>query len=105
MRASFSASEKVAGETSGPTAGPVPKAGGAPGVVGEGSWASAFRETATPKRPREVWERNCLREFGMDPPRGSILTDIRKMAGRLGSARSKAAAGLSHSKLGTEENR
>ena len=52
-RVSFSASRKVVGETSGPTAGPVPNAEGAPGGSLEGSCASASKEEmAAPRRPK-----------------------------------------------------
>src|ERR1051325_3864246 len=72
-RASFSASAKVLGETSGPTAGPVPKAEGAPGGSCEGFCVSASRETAAPRRPRDICARNCLRGFGMSPPNAVAL--------------------------------
>src|ERR1700761_7601534 len=61
---SFSASAKVNGETSGPTAGAVAKAGGVPGGASEafcGSWLHEV--TAMPNRPREPLVRNSLRDF------------------------------------------
>jgi len=72
---SFPASAKVAGVTSGPTGGAVPKAGGAPGV-GDwdggawGVWAGrmAVSRTDEPSKPRElreVIERNVRRDVGM----------------------------------------
>src|SRR6266853_1924072 len=59
---SFSADANVEGETAGPTDGPTPNAGGAPGV---GSCALA---AAAPNRPREAWVKNCLRDFDMCAP-------------------------------------
>src|SRR5690242_5783990 len=66
--ASFSASANVAGETAGPDSGPVPKAGGAPGVSG----VAVVRPPAPPPagcrsrrhaaaEPTIVAMRNCLR--------------------------------------------
>src|SRR5712664_642682 len=81
---SFSASAKVADDTSRPTAGPVPKAGGAPGGSCVGSCASSFAwycalppvATAAPMRPSEVWVKKCLRDLDMGPPR-SIVAESR----------------------------
>ena len=74
--ASFSASAKVAGDTCGPTAGAVPKVGGAPGGapgaesgapaadLGAPGSLSAPRQAATaPMRPIGAWIRNCRRVF------------------------------------------
>src|ERR1700690_271982 len=62
---SFSASAKVVGDTSGPTAGAVPKAGGAPGGSSEGCWLCPYDATAAPKSARGAWVKNCLRDFDM----------------------------------------
>src|SRR5437763_13326026 len=64
---SFSASEKVAGETSGPTAGPAPNADGAPGGNSVGFCVCPPAAAAAPNTPRDV-TRNCLRDFDMFPP-------------------------------------
>ena len=67
---SFSASAKVVIVTSGPTAGAVPKAGGAPGVVGvAGFCASAVVEA---RRVSAVWVRNSRRELDMDSSGGIV---------------------------------
>jgi hypothetical protein len=76
---SFSASAKVAGDTSGPTGGAVLKAGGAPGVAAAGlpvgaepvAWSvacpvgcfSVRHATIAPSMPIGAWIRNCRREF------------------------------------------
>src|SRR5262249_28429230 len=65
--ASFWASEKVTVETSGPTAGPVPNADGAPGGSSVGLWICPPAAAAAPTNPRDV-TRNCLRDFDMCPP-------------------------------------
>jgi len=60
----FSASAKVEGETGGPIAGAVLKAGGVPGgrlVV----WALLLSTLAAASSPREVSVRNFLRDFVM----------------------------------------
>src|SRR5512140_856791 len=66
---SFSASAMVVAEISGPTTGPVPKAGGDPGGGAGGAAfpasAGATRVAATPIRPSAGAFRNCLRELGM----------------------------------------
>ncbi len=65
---SFSASAKVAVVTSGPTAGEVPKAGGAPGVVGvAGFWARLAVEGAAASRVSVLWVRNSRRDFDICP--------------------------------------
>src|ERR1700678_1932261 len=64
----FSASANVASETSGPTAGPVPNADGAPGGRSPGCCAYARYEVAAAKRVRDVWVRNCLRDVDMNAP-------------------------------------
>ena len=72
---SFSASLTVAGEISGPTSGPVPNAGGAPGVVccwGSGACAEALCATAAPIKPVDVTVKNCLRDFSIIPPHGIV---------------------------------
>src|SRR5258708_38029642 len=69
---SFSASAKVEGETSGPTAGPVPNAGGAPGGRSVGCCAKLRYAVAAANKPRDVWVRNCLRYFAMNPPTGIV---------------------------------
>ena len=71
---SFSAWAKVAGETSGPTGGAVPNAGGAPGVgsVGIGLSATAgacpLVTAAEPSIESEEVIRNARREFAMCSP-------------------------------------
>jgi hypothetical protein len=60
---SFSASANVRGDTSGPTAGAVAKAGGAPGGNSEVFCSWVQEVTAIPKRPREPLAKNCLRDF------------------------------------------
>src|SRR5580704_4796677 len=72
---SFSASAKVEGETSGPTAGPAPKAGGAPGGRSKGCCAYARYAVAAAKRLRDVWVRNCLRDFDMNPPARIVIVE------------------------------
>ena len=68
---SFSASAKVLGVTSGPTAGAVPKAGGAPGVVGvAGFWARLVVAAAAPSKVSVLWVRNSRRDFDMCPSGG-----------------------------------
>src|ERR1700737_3954208 len=66
--ASFSASAIVEGEISGPTAGAVPNAGGAPGGRLGDVCALVPREGAAPRRPSDVWVKNCLRDFDTSPP-------------------------------------
>src|ERR1700733_9998697 len=78
-RTSFLDSSKVTPETSGPTAGAVPKAGGVPGgdepALGGGGaalgwWGSggAWQPTAAAARPSEP----CLRKVRRDLSRSSI---------------------------------
>src|SRR6516165_1684118 len=76
----LSASANVAGKTSGPTAGLVPKAGGAPagGCEGAGSWAfsvPAIVESATVLAARRSDDclRNSRRVFFMESPRGILF--------------------------------
>jgi hypothetical protein len=57
---SFSASANVCAITSGPVAGAVPKAGGAPGVW---FWAGFIGIVAAPSRVREDSVRNWRRDF------------------------------------------
>ncbi len=65
---SFSASANVSGDTSGPTGGAVAKAGGVPAGASAGLISGLLQEeTATPKSPRELLVRNCLRDFDMAP--------------------------------------
>ncbi len=56
---------KVSTETSGPNAGPAPKAGGAPGGSFERSCASRREEDAAPSAPKEVMVRKSLRDLDM----------------------------------------
>src|SRR5882762_12044156 len=65
---SLCASVKVVVETTGPTAGAVPKAGGAPGGRSPGFCASLHSAAAEPKMPKDVCAINCLRDFDMNPP-------------------------------------
>src|ERR1700678_718661 len=60
---SFSASLKVAGETCGPTAGAVPKAGGAPGGGMAASGAGFRHADAAAARPMDARLKNCLRDL------------------------------------------
>src|SRR5512140_1532907 len=63
---SFSASAIVVGVISGPTAGPVPKAGGVPGGAdggGAGACAEAARARLAPARPRAESRRKRRRFF------------------------------------------
>src|SRR6185369_16160275 len=61
-RTNFCASLKVLEETSGPTCGPVPNAGGVPG--GGSVWASTREAVAAPSRLREA-DMKRRRELGM----------------------------------------
>src|SRR6185312_1758828 len=65
---SFSASANVATETSGPTGGAVPNAGGAPGVADVGSWELRFGATAAASEPIAAVSKNCRRAFDIHPP-------------------------------------
>src|SRR5277367_1571482 len=81
-RTSFSASANVAGETSGPTGGAVPKADGVPGggfsawppgvgvadCAATGFGSCACNATAAPNSPAEASDKNSLRDFAMLPP-------------------------------------
>src|SRR6202521_3249038 len=60
---SFSASPKVEGETSGPAAGAVPNAGGAPGGGSAGFCDLLLHAAVAPTRARAVRVTNCLRDF------------------------------------------
>src|SRR6266581_9668079 len=85
MLTNFSASAKVWAETSGPTSGAVPKAGGAPGgsaVAGSVGFTDSVafcvfsfplqEATAAPNNPVVARVRNCLRVFNMSSPRQII---------------------------------
>src|SRR5262249_18521828 len=84
---SFSASAKVAGETSGPYAGAVPNAGGAPGGVCDGAVRvvdnpfgvrSVLRQAAAAAvRPRHAGVKNGLRELGMAASRRIVTIFLR----------------------------
>src|SRR5271168_1583625 len=76
---SFSASAKVAAVTSGPTAGAVPKAGGAPGVVGvAGFWARlVLVAAAAPSKVSVLWVRNSRRDFDICPS-GAIVAGAQR---------------------------
>ena len=69
---SFSASANVAGDTSGPAAGAVLNAGGAPGVVVcvPGFGSSPRHAASTPSRPMGAWIRNWRRVFMALPGEG-----------------------------------
>src|ERR1700676_26515 len=86
----FSASANVVADTSGPTAGPVPNAGGAPGgrsaefcpaevcpAPREPLTAPSARSPSNrvPSTPRDVTVKNCLRDFPMNPPRRIVALD------------------------------
>jgi hypothetical protein len=71
--ASFSASANVAEFTGGPDVGPVPKVGGAPGVVvaggGDGDLSGdccPLQAAETPSKPAGAAIKNCLRVFISD---------------------------------------
>src|SRR5690348_2837300 len=73
---SFSASAKVAGETAGPADGPSPNAEGIP--AGASPPCCAVVATAEPRRNKDVWVRNCLRDLDMAlPMRVLNLTESR----------------------------
>src|SRR5215831_966542 len=85
---SFSASANVAGVTTGPAPAPVPKVGGAPGVLGTACVAfvasvddDSLRHAATPTSAvRGVRIRNCRRVFIYEEPScspGGITLSIR----------------------------
>jgi hypothetical protein len=63
---SFSASAKVAADTSGPTGGAVPKAGGAPGGSAPAFCAALRHAAAEAASAVDARLRNCLRDFVMD---------------------------------------
>ena len=76
-------------DTSGPTAGPAPNAGGAPGgrsagFCGAGFWAWPRSAAAAPRAPNDVSVMNCLRDFAMNPPRGILAAIARPVAIRGG---------------------
>jgi hypothetical protein len=64
---SFSASAKVDGETSGPTGGAVPKAGGVPAGSSPGSCFLLLQAVAAPSRPIDELAKKFLRDFDMYP--------------------------------------
>src|SRR5258708_36132424 len=72
---SFSAAANVEGVTAGPTDGPTPKAGGAPGG---GSCACVV---AAPSRPRDAFVKNCLRDFDMCAPNRIVAGGGRTFTG------------------------
>jgi len=59
----FSASVKVDTETSGPTGGPAPKAGGAPGGKSDGLWACSRQDAAAASAAKEESVKNSLRDL------------------------------------------
>src|ERR1700683_1068024 len=67
---SFSASVKVATDTSGPAGGEVPNAGGAPGGSSVGFCASAGTAATAiaPNTPSDVSVKNSLRDLAINPP-------------------------------------
>src|ERR1700680_3766753 len=71
----FSASTNAEGVTSGPTAGPAPNAGGAPGGRSVDCCAKPRCAVAAANRLRDVWVRNCRRDFDMNPPTGIVDTE------------------------------
>jgi hypothetical protein len=84
---SLSASANVAGETSGPTDGAVPNAGGAPGVgvsgfcsagfLVSGACASTREATVAPKILSDASVKNCLRDFDIEIPPQQIIAGSR----------------------------
>src|SRR6267142_4296661 len=81
---SFAASANVVDDTSGPTTGPVPKAGGAPGGRSAGFWARLRNAAAAPSTPNGVAAKNCLRDFDMFPPNQAL-----DASGAVGSQKSR----------------
>jgi hypothetical protein len=65
---SFAASAKVAEETAGPTAGAVPKTGGAPAGKLAGAAARAGFASVLLAAPIAIWERKPLRDVAMREP-------------------------------------
>jgi hypothetical protein len=64
----------VAGDISGPTAGAVPKAGGAPGGRSVELGADLRHAEAVVTRPMEAAFKKCLRDFDMCVLRTEIVT-------------------------------
>src|SRR5580658_5915692 len=64
---SFSDSAKVDGETSGPTGGAVPKAGGAPAGSSLGSCFWLLQPVAAPNKLIDALAMKFLRDFRIDP--------------------------------------
>ena len=88
---SFSASANVAGETGGPTAGAVPKAGGAPGG-GAADSGEGLRQAAVPAmRAAEARLRNCRRELGMVSPNHIVAGAVSRGETRRAGAGRRAA--------------
>src|ERR1700693_170332 len=75
----FSASANVVVDTSGPTAGPVPNAGGAPGGKSEWLCPCPCNTAAAPSIPRDVTVKNCLRDFPMNPPHRIVAFAMQKV--------------------------
>ena len=64
-------------DTSGPTAGPAPNAGGAPGgtigrILSRRILPWPRSAAAAPSTPSDVKAMNCLRDFPMNPPQGIV---------------------------------
>src|SRR5262245_22054566 len=88
---SFSAAANVDGDTSGPTAGAVPNAGGAPGGGSFGFWALTRDATAAPIKPSDACVKNFLHDFAMSPSERRIISS----SSRAGSLpRTSCAAGV-----------
>src|ERR1700733_16298751 len=83
---SFSASAKVAGDTSGPTAGEVPNAGGVPGG-GSAGFCALLGQAAAPSKPRDVRARNCLRDLDMCPPKSIVRRTLQRRKSHIASER------------------
>src|SRR6478736_6874421 len=81
--ASFSASANVPADTAGPTAGAVPKVGGAPGVLGtpdepDGVWdvSPPLHAAAAPINPSGAWTMKSRRE--LTGPRGRKSIEVER---------------------------
>src|SRR5882757_2295458 len=88
----FSASKKVAAETSGPTGGEVANAEGAPGGGAGGAGLCAavtsYAPMVAPTTPRDARVKKRLREFFNGPPDSPIiLSDLNAKAQRWGALR------------------
>src|ERR1700730_4978670 len=87
--ASFSASAKVEGDTSGPTAGAVPNAGGAPGGRSAAFWVAVLLHAqAVATTPIQARLRKCLRDFDMFSPNHIVAGPPTPISGAKGRGKS-----------------